>query len=150
MKNSKKYQILYVSKQRKVCASVIKNSYMEVVSFAFEFSWGVNLVSHNSRDGFFYIFHPLDHFGLAHKVDIFDERVIFLPERHIDWFFKVSWKLFEVRIPDISSGPGQDITVRPKGSNLSEFGRGVELPNKFKELSEMKPRQKKAYSVSDR
>jgi len=33
-------------------------------------------------NSFFNIFHPLNHFCLPHKVDILDERIIFLPESH--------------------------------------------------------------------
>ena len=62
----------------------LRKSYMEVVSFTFEFSWGVNLISHDSGDSFFNILHPLNHLGLAHKVDILNKRVIFLPERHVE------------------------------------------------------------------
>lgn len=56
---------------------------MEIVSLTLELSWGIDFVSHDSGDGLFHILHPFHHLGLAHKVDIFDEGVIFLPERHL-------------------------------------------------------------------
>ena len=52
-----------------------KKSYMEVVSFTFEFCWGVNFISHDFGDSFFNILHPLDHLGLAYKVNILNKRV---------------------------------------------------------------------------
>ena len=57
---------------------MIKKTYMEVVSFTFEFSWGVNFISHDFGDSFFNILHPLDHLGLAYKVNILDKRVRYL------------------------------------------------------------------------
>ena len=56
---------------------------MEVVSLPFEFSGGVDFVSHDTRNSFFDIFHPFHHLGLAHQVHILDERIIFLPKRHL-------------------------------------------------------------------
>ena len=84
-----------------------KCTYMEVISFTFEFSRCIYFICHDSGNGFFNIFHPFNHFSLAHEIDIFDERVILLPESHFDclgteinfdkkvfkhypWFFKLS------------------------------------------------------------
>ena len=56
---------------------------MEVVTFPFELCGGINLVGHDSRNGFFNIFHPFGHLGVPHVVDLLDEGVILLPERHL-------------------------------------------------------------------
>ena len=57
---------------------------MEVVSFTLELGRGVDLVSHDSGDGFLHILYPLDHLGLPHDVDILDERIVLLPVRHLE------------------------------------------------------------------
>ena len=57
-------------------------TYVEVVALTLKLGRGVDLVGHDARDGLLYVLHPLDHLCLAHQVDILDERVIFLPERH--------------------------------------------------------------------
>ena len=59
-------------------------THMEVVTLPLELSGGVNLVRHNPRDGLLHILHPLNHLGLAHNVDILDERIVLLPERHLE------------------------------------------------------------------
>ena len=56
---------------------------MEVISFALEFRGGVDSVSHNSGNGFLHVFHPFGHLGVPHFVHLFDELVVFLPERHL-------------------------------------------------------------------
>ena len=55
---------------------------MEVVSLPFEFSGGVDFVSHDTGDGLLNVLHPLGHLAVAHLIDLFDELVVFLPERH--------------------------------------------------------------------
>ena len=57
---------------------------MEVVTLALELCGSVDLVGHDPGDGFLDILHPLNHLGLTHDVDILDERIIFLPERHLE------------------------------------------------------------------
>ena len=57
-------------------------TYIKVVSFTFEFSWGVHFVCHDSGNGFFQCFHPFCKLGVPHVIDLFDELVIFLPESH--------------------------------------------------------------------
>ena len=56
---------------------------MEIVTFSFELSRGINLVGHDPGDGFLNILHPLGHLGVPHVVDLLDEGVILLPERHV-------------------------------------------------------------------
>ena len=56
---------------------------MEVVTLTLELSRGVDLVSHDSRDGFLNIFHPLCHLGVSHVINLLDEGVVFLPKRHL-------------------------------------------------------------------
>lgn len=60
---------------------------MEVVPLALELGRCVDLVSHDSVDGLLHIFHPLNHLSLPHEVDILDERIVLLPERHLARFF---------------------------------------------------------------
>jgi hypothetical protein len=55
---------------------------VEVVSLALKLSRRVDLVCHDACDGLFHILHPLHHLGLPHKVDILDEGIVLLPERH--------------------------------------------------------------------
>ena len=59
---------------------------MKVVSFTLEFWRGVNSVGHDSGNGFLHILHPFGHLGVAHLIDLFNELVIFLPERHLGCF----------------------------------------------------------------
>ena len=56
---------------------------MEVVSLPLELSAGVDLVGHDPGNGLLHILHPFQHLGVAHVVDIFDEVVVLLPERHL-------------------------------------------------------------------
>ena len=62
---------------------------MEIVPLALEFSRGVDFVGHDPGDGLLNILHPLDHLGLPHDVDILDEGVVLLPERHGDGMLEV-------------------------------------------------------------
>ena len=57
-------------------------TYMKIVPFPFEFRGSVDLISHDSWNGLFYVFHPLNHFCLPHDVHILDKRIVFLPESH--------------------------------------------------------------------
>ena len=57
---------------------------MEVVTLALELCGSVDLVGHDPGDGLLDILHPLNHLGLTHDVDILDERIILLPERHLE------------------------------------------------------------------
>ena len=56
---------------------------MEVVTFTLELCRSVDFVSHDPGDGLLDILHPLGHLGVAHVVDILDEGVVLLPERHL-------------------------------------------------------------------
>ena len=74
--------------------------HLEVIPFPLELGGGVDLVSHDARDSlwkvvlqlnmffwlyliyFLNIFHPLGHLAVAHLIDLFDELIVFLPERH--------------------------------------------------------------------
>ena len=56
---------------------------MEVVALPLELGGGVHLVSHDARDGLLHVLHPLSHLGVAHLVDVLDEVVVLLPERHV-------------------------------------------------------------------
>ena len=71
-----------VSHNEYVAPSMI-DSYVKIVSLALEFRRGVDFVSHDSGNGLFNVLHPLHHLGLSHNVDILDEGIIFLPERHL-------------------------------------------------------------------
>merc|ERR1712066_827266 len=57
---------------------------VEGVSLPLEFRGGVDLVSHDSSDGLLHILHPLGHLEVPHLVDLLDEGIVFLPERHLD------------------------------------------------------------------
>ena len=56
---------------------------MEVVAFPLELCRCVHLVGHDSGDSLLDILHPLGHLGVAHVIDILDEGVVLLPERHL-------------------------------------------------------------------
>merc|ERR1719192_907262 len=56
---------------------------LEVIPLPLELSRGVDLVSHDASDGLLNILHPLGHLAVAHLVDLLDELVVFLPERHL-------------------------------------------------------------------
>ena len=56
---------------------------MEVLSLTLELSRRVDPVSHDARDGLLHVLHPLSHLGVAHLVDVLDEVVVLLPERHV-------------------------------------------------------------------
>ena len=55
---------------------------MEVFSFTFELCRGVDPVRHDPGDGLLHVLHPLGHLGVAHLIDVLDEVVVLLPERH--------------------------------------------------------------------
>ena len=61
---------------------------MEVVPLPLELSRCVHLVGHDPRDGLLDVLHPLEHLRVAHVIDILDEVVVFLPERHLDRWLK--------------------------------------------------------------
>jgi hypothetical protein len=69
---------------------------MKVVSFPLELGGGVDLVGHDPGDGLLDVLHPLDHLGLPHQVHVLDERVVLLPERHLE---------------DLTSRPGMDVAI---------------------------------------
>merc|ERR1719356_1829816 len=56
---------------------------LEVIPLPLELSRGVDLVSHDASDGLLNILHPLGHLAVAHLIDLLDELIVFLPERHI-------------------------------------------------------------------
>merc|ERR1719402_2100575 len=56
---------------------------MEVIPLPLELSRGVDLVSHDASDGLLNVLHPLGHLAVAHLIDLLDELVVFLPERHL-------------------------------------------------------------------
>jgi hypothetical protein len=61
---------------------------MEVFSLSLELSRGVDPVGHDARDGLLHVLHPLGHLGVAHLVDVLDEVIVLLPERHCGgWAF---------------------------------------------------------------
>ena len=55
---------------------------MEVVPLSLELCRCVHLVGHDPRNGLLDVLHPLKHLLVAHVIDIFDEVVVLLPERH--------------------------------------------------------------------
>merc|ERR1719412_424941 len=57
---------------------------VEVVSLPLKLSRGVDLVRHDARDSLLNILHPLGHLCVAHLIDLLDELVVFLPERHLE------------------------------------------------------------------
>ena len=59
---------------------------MEVVTFTLELCRSVDFVSHDPGDGLLDILHPFSHLGVAHLIDLLNELVIFLPERHLGCF----------------------------------------------------------------
>ena len=66
---------------------------MEVVPLALEFCRCVDLVCHDPLDGLLHILHPFQHLLLAHVVDILDERIVLLPERHLEGVLNFTfWK----------------------------------------------------------
>merc|ERR1719170_39487 len=56
---------------------------MEVIPLPLELSRGIDLVSHDASDGLLNVLHPLGHLAVAHLIDLLDELVVFLPERHL-------------------------------------------------------------------
>ena len=60
----------------------VGTTHVECVSFSLELRGGVDLVSHDASDGLLNVLHPLGHLAVAHLIDLFDELVVFLPERH--------------------------------------------------------------------
>ena len=65
---------------------LFRRTYIESVSFSFELSGGVDLVSHDAGDGLLNVLHPLGHLHVPHVVHLLDELVILLPERHFAVF----------------------------------------------------------------
>ena len=63
---------------------LFERTYIESVSFSFELSGGVDLVSHDARDGLLHVLHPLGHLVVPHVVHLLDELVVLLPESHLD------------------------------------------------------------------
>merc|ERR1719259_407184 len=57
---------------------------VEVISLSLEFGGSIDFVGHDASDGLFDVLHPLGHLLVAHVVDILDEVVVPLPERHLD------------------------------------------------------------------
>merc|ERR1719391_1044650 len=53
------------------------------VSLALEFCGGVDFVGHDTGNSLFNIFQPFGHLGVSHLVDLLDELIILLPERHL-------------------------------------------------------------------
>ena len=56
---------------------------MEVIPLPLELGRGVDFVGHDTSDGLLNVLHPLGHLAVAHLIDLFDELVVFLPERHL-------------------------------------------------------------------
>ena len=69
---------------------ILFDTYMEIVTFPLEFSRGVDSVGHDPGDGFLNIFHPFGHLGVSHVIDLLDEGVILLPERHLGNLFAIT------------------------------------------------------------
>ena len=57
---------------------------MECVPLSLELSGGVDLVRHDPPDGLVHVVHPLGHSGESHVIDLLDELIVLLPERHRD------------------------------------------------------------------
>merc|ERR1712168_527129 len=57
---------------------------VEVISLPLKFGGSVDFVGHDTSDGLLDVLHPLCHLLVAHVVDILDEVVVLLPERHLD------------------------------------------------------------------
>ena len=58
-------------------------SHVKVVLLSLELGRCVYPGGAHFRDGHLHIVHPLDHLGIASVVDLLDEGVILLPERHL-------------------------------------------------------------------
>ena len=57
---------------------------MKCVPLSLELGGGVDLVCHDPTNGLVHIVHPLRHSGKSHVIDLLDELIILLPERHRD------------------------------------------------------------------
>merc|ERR1740123_1313142 len=57
---------------------------IEGVSLPLELRGGVDLVGHDPGNGLLNILHPLGHLEVPHLVDLLDEGIVLLPERHLD------------------------------------------------------------------
>ena len=55
---------------------------MEVIPLPLELGGCVDFVSHDASDGLLNVLHPLGHLAVPHLIDLLDELVVFLPERH--------------------------------------------------------------------
>ena len=58
-------------------------TYVKVITLPLELRGGVDFVGHDLGDGLLHVLHPLQHLGVAHVVDILDERIVLLPESHL-------------------------------------------------------------------
>ncbi len=56
---------------------------MEIFPLPFKLCRSVNSVGHDPCNGLLHVLHPLGHLRVAHFVDLLDEVVVFLPERHV-------------------------------------------------------------------
>ena len=63
---------------------------MEVVALTLELGRSVDLVGHDPGDGLLHVLHPLGHLGVPHVVDLLDEGVVLLPERHLGNLFAIT------------------------------------------------------------
>ena len=59
-------------------------TYIEGVSLPLELRGGVDFVGHDPGNGLLNILHPLGHLEVPHLVDLLDEGIVLLPERHLD------------------------------------------------------------------
>ena len=65
-------------------ANKISGPHMECVPLSLELGGGVNLVRHDPPDGLVHVVHPFGHSGESHVIDLLDELIVLLPERHRD------------------------------------------------------------------
>ena len=59
-------------------------TYIEGVSLPLELGGGVDLVGHDPGNGLLNILHPFGHLEVPHLIDLLDEGIVLLPERHLD------------------------------------------------------------------
>ena len=57
-------------------------THVKCVPLSLELGGGVDLVCHDPADGLVHVVHPLRHPGESHVIDLLDELIVFLPERH--------------------------------------------------------------------
>ena len=65
-------------------ANKISGPHMECVPLSLELGGGVDLVRHDPPDGLVHVVHPFGHSGESHVIDLLDELIVLLPERHRD------------------------------------------------------------------